>query len=136
MMGATLNLIPPPRSPFDLILYIHVFIINVCMLCCCYCYRYLANDMQFFLTSPIIIFALWKHRNVGLGLLVTLLVTQTPHYNVHHYNHRFLLPSSPLFLVLSTTGGFPTRCILIFILIFNFWVLDLGWWKSQYGGLP
>ena len=37
--------------------------------------RYLANDMQFFLTSPIIIFALWKHRTVGLSLLATLLVS-------------------------------------------------------------
>ena len=30
--------------------------------------------MQFFLTSPIIIFALWKHRTIGLTLLTTLLV--------------------------------------------------------------
>ena len=37
--------------------------------------RYLANDMQFFLTSPIIIFALWKHRTIGLSLLATLLVS-------------------------------------------------------------
>ena len=36
--------------------------------------RYLANDMQFYLTSPIIIFALWKHRGIGLSLLATLLV--------------------------------------------------------------
>merc|ERR550517_1016746 len=38
---------------------------------------YLANDMQFFLTSPIIIFALWKHRTIGLSLLATLLVSFT-----------------------------------------------------------
>ena len=39
--------------------------------------RYMANDMQFFLTSPFIIFALWKNRNIGLGLLAGLLVIFT-----------------------------------------------------------
>ena len=39
--------------------------------------RYMANDMQFFLTSPFIIFALWKNRNLGLGLLAGLLVIFT-----------------------------------------------------------
>ena len=33
--------------------------------------------MQFFLTSPFIIYALWKNRTLGLGLLGALLVTFT-----------------------------------------------------------
>ena len=46
-------------------------------------YRYMANDMQFFLTSPFIIFALWSSRNqpwkrnIGLALLGILLVIFT-----------------------------------------------------------
>jgi hypothetical protein len=39
--------------------------------------RYLANDMQFFLTTPFIIFAMWKNDRLGLGLLATLLVIFT-----------------------------------------------------------
>ena len=45
--------------------------------------RYMANDMQFFLTSPFIIFALWSSRrqpwkrNIGLALLAILLVIFT-----------------------------------------------------------
>ena len=64
-------------------IYPHHFICVVDFLLFCYdiysilsfsSTRYLANDMQFFLTSPIIIFALWKHRTLGLTLLSTLLV--------------------------------------------------------------
>ena len=39
--------------------------------------RYMANDMQFFLTSPFIIFALWKKPKLGLGLLGLLLTVFT-----------------------------------------------------------
>ena len=48
-----------------------------------YLFRYMANDMQFFLTSPFIIFALWSSRhqpwkrNMGLALLGLLLVIFT-----------------------------------------------------------
>ena len=37
----------------------------------------MANDMQFFLTSPFIIFALWKKPKLGLGLLGLLLTAFT-----------------------------------------------------------
>lgn len=37
----------------------------------------MANDMQFFITSPFIIFALWKNRTFGLGLLAVLLTIFT-----------------------------------------------------------
>jgi hypothetical protein len=39
--------------------------------------RYLANDMQFFVTTPFIIFAMWKSTRLGVGLLSTLLVIFT-----------------------------------------------------------
>ena len=48
-----------------------------------YVIRYMGNDMQFFLTSPFIIYALWSsrrqpwNRNIGLALLGLLLVIFT-----------------------------------------------------------
>ena len=39
--------------------------------------RYLATDMQLFLSSPIIIFTLWKNKFVGLHLLGGLLLCFT-----------------------------------------------------------
>ena len=75
---------PSLKSIFDLIISnniqnifytrLHHQCFYALMLLLLHVYRYLANDMQFFLTSPIIIFALWRHRTVGLGLLATLLV--------------------------------------------------------------
>ena len=107
------------------------------MLCCC-CYRYLANDMQFFLTSPIIIFALWKHRKVGLGLLATLLVALSP-LNSLQMLFQVSFTVIPTVLGFVNNWGFSTQVHLHFqpdCQLLGFPFLDLGWWKSQYGGLP
>ena len=53
--------------------------------------RYLANDMQFFLTSPIIIFALWKRRTIGLTLLTTLLVYLLVNRYVYRVSQKKIL---------------------------------------------
>jgi hypothetical protein len=55
----------------------------------------MANDMQFFLTSPFIIYALWKNHRVGLGLLGSLLLIFTVIPTVLSFVNDY--PFGPLF---------------------------------------
>ena len=124
-------------------IYPHHFICVVDFLLFCYdiysilsfsSTRYLANDMQFFLTSPIIIFALWKHRTLGLTLLSTLLVwPPTPRANKINLQVTFTV--IPVVLGFVNNWGFSTQVTRssVFVLFRN--ILDLGRWKPQLGGL-
>ena len=71
--------------------------------------------MQFFLTSPIIIFALWKHRTVGVALLTTLLVHQTAKKNKDTTDQsikQVTFTVIPTVLGFTNDWGFSSQVIL------------------------
>ena len=92
---------------------------------CFFFSRYMANDMQFFLTSPFIIFALWSSRrqpwkrNMGLALLGILLVVFTAIPTVLGFVKDY--PFSPMLM-----NGADTSAILDYFS--NFYIVP--WCRS------
>jgi peptidoglycan/LPS O-acetylase OafA/YrhL len=65
---------------------------------------YLANDMQFYILSPLIIFPIWKSRKLGLALAGTVYIGLTflIGYLVIHYE----LPPSITFIGYKDLNSF------------------------------